>query len=89
MESKQSAITILHCLRNNLEKKLQFTKAANFALLGFMIVDYVIFIVSGVNVFQVISVIIMAFWIIFNAFILWQIKQEMNNIDEFYLKAEL
>jgi hypothetical protein len=75
---------IIDKLEKDVQKRLNFLATANYILLGLMIVDFAIFIVTSINFLSFIGFGLMFVWILWNIMTLYNIRKEKKFIDKFY-----
>jgi hypothetical protein len=86
MKNKQSAVNILYEMRKKLNYKLMHYKVVSFSLLGILIILYIITsLLNYNNIYGLMSALLVFIWCIYSIYSILKIKQEQDNIDEFYL----
>ena len=83
---EESAITILHQMRKNLDNKIIYSRDLSIILFLIAVVDYIIFMLVGTDFFQLTSFGVLIIWIIHAVTSIKNLQDEKENIDEFYLE---
>ena len=83
---KESTIKILYEMRKALDKKILWHKVVSFFFVGLLIINFILFsLLRRFDMMGWIGAVLAFIWCIFAVYTMFKLKEEQNNIDEFYL----
>jgi len=85
--SNENAINVLYKMRKGLDARILHHKVVSYFLLGLLIIQFIFFsLIRQVEFFGLMGVFLVFGWLSFSVLSLIKLKEEQNNIDNFYLE---